>query len=102
MIIWLFELLGRALQAGWKCFTGLLAFGWKCAAALLDLGMRAVSALGRFLLGPLTRGIDFLWDGGWDLGSFFGATLLVLLIACGLLTLLAVGENLYRRYKNRS
>lgn len=101
MISWIFELMGRLLGMGWNCFTGLLGFAWKIFTALLDLGVRALSAVGRFLLGPLDRGIDFLWDGAWNFGSFFGAALAALLIACGLLALLAVGENLYRRYKNR-
>lgn len=105
MISWIFELLYRMLGAWWQCFTGLLGFAWKLFTALLNLGVRAVSALGSLLLSPLTFCADHIWDswhGGWDLGRLFGVTLLALLIACGLLMLLAVGENLYRKYRNRN
>lgn len=106
MIGGIFDLLTWMLDAAWTLLSAALGFGWRALTALLDFSWRGITALGGFLLSPFTRGIDTLWDSwqnawpAWDLGGMFLTVLAALLIACGIFALVAVGENLYRRYKH--
>ena len=105
MITGIFQLFGWVLNTCWTLLTAMLSLGWRMLTALLDFACRGVAALGSFLLGPLSGGSDSLWDSwqnawpAWDLGGVFLTVLAVLLIACGVFALVAVGENLYRRYR---
>ena len=93
-------------------FFSLLGYGWKLLAwfadlslcifsAVFEFGVKAVSAVFDLLLMPFTHGLEHLWNAAGALGGLLGWVMGLLLTACLLLGLMAVGKNAFRRFWRR-
>ncbi|WP_322198974.1 hypothetical protein [Acutalibacter intestini] len=96
MIGVLFDIFAWLANTAWSVLGAVLSFVWRLLSAGADLLFRMIRSAASVLFGPMR-----LWDGAWDLGGVFVSVLSTLLIACAVLALVAVGENLYRRWRGR-
>lgn len=101
----IFSIVWSLLECGWKliCWAGEIL--WKLATGSLHMGYKFLTAVFDLLMTPFSWGIDKIWDiGVWSSCSLFGIVwwgLVVLLTACGLIAVVALAGNAYRRYKRR-
>lgn len=110
----LFDLIGRAVHAGWDLLSGVaelsmrgvlavLGVLWDLATGILGAAWRLLCWAADLLFRPVSVGLDRLWDWGvqgcWEWGGIFLTVFLTLLGACVLLALLAAGAAAWRRFK---
>ena len=102
MTLSIFDLFSTMFGYAWRLISWVADLSLRFFGAVFSFGMRALGAVLDLMLTPFTRGLDWLWDcGGLDLKGIFAVIMWVLLIACALVAALALGSNVYRRYRSR-
>ena len=101
LLDWLWEFFSWTADLGIRFVSAVFDFGLKGVSAGFSFLIKALNALCGMMLSPFTRGLDWLWD--WsllDLRALFVLIMWVLLAACLLVALFAVGSNVYRKYQH--
>lgn len=102
MTLSIFDLFSTMFGYAWRLISWVADLSLRFFGAVFNFGIRALGAVLDLMLTPFTRGLDWLWDcGGLDLKGIFAVIMWVLLIACALVAALALGSNVYRRYRSR-
>ena len=102
MTLSIFDLFSTMFGYAWRLISWVADLSLRFFGAVFNFGIRALGAIFDLMLTPFTRGLDWLWDcGGLDLKGIFAVIMWVLLIACALVAALALGSNVYRRYRSR-
>lgn len=102
MTLSIFDFFSTVFGWGWKLLSWVADLSLRFFGAVFNFGVKAVGAVLDLMLTPFTQGIDWFWDcGGFDLRAIFAIIMWVLLAACVLLAVFAVGSNICRKYQHR-
>jgi len=102
MSLSIFDLFIKLLDLAWSLLSGIAGLSMRFFGALFQLGLKAVGAVFHLLMAPFTWSLDHLWDwSALDLWGVFAMVMWVLLIACALLAVFAVGSNVCRKLRHR-
>ena len=102
MTLSIFDLFFTMFGYAWKLLSWVADLSLRFFGAVFSFGIRAVGAVFDLMLTPFTHGFGCFTD--WpamDLRGFFSLGMWVLLGACALVAALALGSNVYRRYRSR-
>ncbi len=102
MSLSIFDFFVNLFGLGWKFLCFIADMSIRFFTALLNFGTKAACAVLNLFFAPFTHGLSLLTD--WtalDLRGLFSLVMWVLLGACALLALFALGSNMYRRYRHR-